>query len=122
MTVRSVGHVNLRARAETIEQLRRFYVDIVGLCEGPRPAFQSGSRGYWLYAGERDVLHLTIARTGGATKPPAGVFNHLAFDCDDLNATRARLDTAGITYQTDAVDELGQVQLFLTHPAAWASS
>lgn len=117
MPVRGVGHVNLRASTEMIERLRGFYVDVIGLREGARPVFRSGSRGYWLYAGDRAVLHLTIAREGGASTQPAGVFNHLAFDCDDLEATRARLAAAGIEYQTDIVTELGHVQLFLTDPA-----
>ncbi|HET7222702.1 MAG TPA: VOC family protein [Rhodanobacteraceae bacterium] len=117
MAVRGMGHINLRASAETIERLRRFYVDAVGLREGPRPVFRSGSSGYWLYAGDRAVLHLTIAQDGGVVAQPRGVFNHLAFDCDDLEASRARLDAAGVDYATDAVDELHQVQLFLTDPA-----
>ncbi|HVX03689.1 MAG TPA: VOC family protein [Rhodanobacteraceae bacterium] len=117
MPVRGIGHVNLRASAATIERLRRFYIDIVGLHEGPRPAFRSGSRGHWLYAQDRDVLHLTIARDDGATTQSPGVFNHLAFDCDGLESTCARLDAAGIEYATDVVDALHQTQLFLTDPA-----
>lgn len=117
MTIRGLGHINLRASAETIERARRFYVDVIGLRGGVRPTFRSGSRGYWLYAGEVAALHLTIARDGGATAQPIGVFNHLAFDCDDLESTRARFDAAGIEYQTDVVGERHQVQLFLTDPA-----
>lgn len=117
MTVRGLGHVNLRAPAEAIERLRRFYIDVIGLHEGPRPVFRSGSSGYWLYAGDDAVMHLSIARNGGASTQSPGVFNHLAFDCDDLEATRSRLDAAGIAYETDIVDELHQTQLFLTDPA-----
>ncbi|MGH8126674.1 MAG: VOC family protein [Rhodanobacteraceae bacterium] len=117
MSVRGIGHVNLRAAADTIERLRRFYVDVIGLREGPRPEFRSGSRGHWLYAGGNAVLHLTIAAAGGATAQPSGVFNHLAFDCDNPDAVRARLDAAGVACKTDVVDELGQTQLFLTDPA-----
>lgn len=117
MATRGLGHLNLRASAETIEHLRRFYTDIVGLREGARSTFRSGSRGYWLYAGERAILHLTIAREDGASTQTRGVFNHMAFDCDDLEGTRARLAAAGIEYKTDVVDELHQVQLFLTDPA-----
>jgi hypothetical protein len=61
-------------------------------------------------------MHLLIARSGGDNTQPQGVFNHFAFDCDDLEATRTRLDAAGIAYETDIVDELHQVQLFLTDP------
>lgn len=117
MSVRGIGHANLRASAETVERLRRFYVDVIGLCEGARPAFRSGSHGYWLYAGDSAVLHLAIARSGAADGQPAGTFNHLAFDCDDLDATRARLEQAGIRYETHIVDELHQTQLFLSDPA-----
>jgi catechol 2,3-dioxygenase-like lactoylglutathione lyase family enzyme len=117
MQVHGIGHVNLRASADTIERLRRFYVDVLGLHEGARPVFRSGSRGYWLYANDRAVLHLTIAQNGGADSQPPGVFNHLAFDCNDLDATRARLERAGIRYETDVVDELHQTQLFLSDPA-----
>lgn len=117
MATRGLGHINLCASAETIERLRRFYVDVIGLREGPRPVFRSGSSGYWLYAGAAAVMHLLIARGGGASTQSPGVFNHFAFDCDDLESTRARLDAAGIEYGTDIVDELHQVQLFLTDPA-----
>lgn len=117
MTVRGLGHLNLRAPAAVTEQLRRFYLDVIGLREGPRPAFRSGSRGYWLYAGEHAVLHLSMGPDDGIAVQPRGPFNHFAFDCDDLDATRTRLDAAGITYQTDTVAALHQVQLFLTDPA-----
>jgi catechol-2,3-dioxygenase len=117
MPVRGLGHVNLGASAETIERLRQFHVGVIGLHEGPRPAFRSGSRGYRLYANDRAILHLTIAQNGDADSQPPGVFNHLAFDCNDLDATRARLEQAGIRYETDVVDELHQTQLFLSDPA-----
>lgn len=117
MTAHGVGHVNLRAPAATIERLRRFYVDLVGLREGPRPRFRSGSRGYWLYAGEQALLHLSIGSDGACSVQPDGPFSHFAFACDDLTATRARLDSAGVEYATDVMDELRQMQLFLTDPA-----
>ena len=116
MQVHGIGHLNLRASPETIERLRRFYIDVVGLHEGARPMFRSGSCGYWLYAGDRDVLHLTIAENGGADSQSPGVFNHFEFDCHDLASTLARLDAPGIAYETDFVEELHQTQLFLTDP------
>lgn len=117
MGVRGIGHANLRAPAEVIGELRRFYVEVVGLTEGPRPQFRSGSQGHWLYAGGADVLHLSVSRDGAPLSKPNGAFNHLAFACDDLAGTRARLDAARIPYEVDVVDALGQVQLFLTDPA-----
>ncbi len=115
--VRALDHVNLRAPAALIERLRRFYTDIVGLQEGPRPSFRSGSRGHWLYAGEQPLMHLSISADGDGSPQRSGWLSHFAFACDDLAGTRARLDAAGIPYQVDIVDSLGQVQLFLTDPA-----
>jgi catechol-2,3-dioxygenase len=115
--VRGIGHANLRAPAAIIERLRRFYVEVVGLTEGPRPQFRSGSQGHWLYAGDTDVLHLSIARDETPPSAGNGAFNHLAFACDDLAGTRARLDAMRVPYEVDVVDQLGQVQLFLTDPA-----
>jgi catechol 2,3-dioxygenase-like lactoylglutathione lyase family enzyme len=114
--VRGLAHANIRAPEAMIERLRRFYIDLIGLRQGPRPAFRSGSRGYWLYAGETDVLHLTVTGAGDAEPQATGFLDHLAFACTDLAATRARLDAAGLAYELDAVDELSQVQLFLTDP------
>lgn len=103
--VRGLAHANIRASEAMIERPRRFHIDVVGLHEGPRPAFPSGSRGHWLYAGQTDVLHLTIAGPGEAPPAPTGHLNHLAFACTDLAAARARLDAAGLTYEVDEVDE-----------------
>ena len=115
--VRGLDHVNLRAPAALIERLRRFYIDIVGLQEGPRPTFRSGSRGHWLYAGEQALMHLSISADGDGAPQRTGWLSHYAFACDDLTATRARLDAAQMAYEVDVVDERGQVQLFLTDPA-----
>lgn len=115
--VLGLGHVNLSAGADLIEELRHFYTNIIGLEEGPRPAFRSGSRGYWLYAGKTDMVHLTIDHADDTARFATGHFNHFAFLCTGLDTTRARLDAAGIAYTVDSVDELGQTQLFLTDPA-----
>lgn len=115
--VQGIDHVNLSAPAELLERVRHFYVDTIGLREGPRPTFRSGSRGYWLYAGTEPVMHLSSCGEGEASARTTGWFNHIAFACVDLPATRARLDAAGIPYRIDVVDMPPQVQLFLTDPA-----
>ena len=120
MTVLRIGHVNLRGPAGLIEELKNFYVDVIGLRAGPRPTFRSGSSGYWLYAGERDVIHLSVdpRRTTVAGAPHAG-FGHFALLCDrdGLAATRAHLDSRGVEYTVDELEELQQTQLFLRDPA-----
>ncbi|MBB5014872.1 VOC family protein [Rehaibacterium terrae] len=116
MTVLGFAHNNLRAPQAMIERLRTFYCEVVGLRVGPRPPFRS--RGYWLYAGEHDVLHLTIAPDD---EPRAGdtptTFDHAAFRCRGLDVYRRRLAELGIAYEVDEVPLTGQVQLFLKDPA-----
>ncbi|NKZ37941.1 MULTISPECIES: VOC family protein [Oleiagrimonas] len=121
VAVACIGHINLRASETMIERLRAFYREVVGLREGPRPHFRSGSRGYWLYAGDRDVMHLTIDPHDADVAPPRDTaFNHIAFACRGLSDTLLRLREAGIDFVVDQVDALQQVQLFLTDPAGTA--
>lgn len=113
MPVIRLGHYNLRAPSPLLERLRDFYCEVVGLNVGWRPAF--GSRGYWLYAGGRDVLHLTECAPGRLT-PDTG-FDHAAFDCSDLPAHEERLMRLGVGYETARVPGTDSVQLFLRDPA-----
>lgn len=116
MSVSGLNHYNLRAPRELLDRLKAFYCDVVGLQEGPRPPFRSD--GHWLYAGDRDVLHLTVAAadesraTGVAT-----TFDHVAFTCADFAVTLARLEALGIEFEADEVASLTQKQLFLSDPA-----
>jgi catechol 2,3-dioxygenase-like lactoylglutathione lyase family enzyme len=60
MSVVGFNHYNLRAPRELMEQLKAFYCDVLGLTQGKRPPFDSF--GYWLYAGDQCVLHLSEAQ------------------------------------------------------------
>ncbi len=116
--VGGLAHINFRAPEAMIERLRAFYRDVIGLSDGPRPPFRS--RGYWLYAGGRDVLHLTItAEDGDALARPAraGWPDHIAWACTDADTMRARLDAAAVPYEVDEVPGSRQLQIFLNDPA-----
>jgi catechol 2,3-dioxygenase-like lactoylglutathione lyase family enzyme len=115
--VRGLDHINLRAPADVIEQVRAFYIDVIGLREGPRPAFRSGSHGHWLYAGDTAVLHLSIGPRIEPGDRPNGYFSHFALACSDLAAARERLDAAAVRYSIDVIEERNQVQLFTVDPA-----
>ncbi len=116
MRVRSFSHYNLRAPRELLEQLRVFYVEVVGLEVGHRPAFRRF--GYWLYAGEQAVLHLSEASGDEARVPGSpGTFDHAAFNCIGQQEFEARLARLGIGYELAHVPQSGQVQLFFHDPA-----
>ncbi len=115
MTTLELDHYNLAAPRELLEELRVFYTEIVGLTVGYRPPFDNF--GYWLYAGDRAVLHL--AESVHESEAPSGqtTFNHAAFTCTELQEFRQRLADSGIEYTASRVPELDRVQLFFNDPA-----
>ncbi|MGU3781126.1 VOC family protein [Burkholderia metallica] len=116
MPVTGFSHYNLRADRATLDALRDFYVDIVGLQEGFRPPFNSF--GYWLYAGTQAVLHLSEARPGESRPSSvANTFDHVAFSCTDAEATARHLTDANVQFTSTHVPLTRQVQMFFRDPA-----
>jgi glyoxylase I family protein len=116
MSIDGFNHINLRAPRALLDELRRFYIEVIGLQQGPRPAFRS--YGYWLYAQGRDIVHLTEARPAELRAThTATTFDHIAFTCTNLPAVEARLHRHGINYTVDHVPMTRQRQLFLSDPA-----
>ena len=71
-----------------------------------------------LYAGQKDVLHLTEALPNEERGRNVGsTFDHVAFTCMDLAATTGRLQAHGVPYHTDDVPLTGERQLFFSDPA-----
>ena len=116
MSVQGLNHYNLRANRQTLDALRDFYVDVVGLQAGHRPPFSS--YGHWLYAGGHPVLHLSEA-SPGETRPPnvTNTFDHVAFSCVDFEATLARLQQFDVRLAVDDVPLTSQRQIFFLDPA-----
>jgi catechol-2,3-dioxygenase len=116
MTVTGFNHYNLRADRATLDALRDFYVDVVGLQPGYRPPFRSF--GYWLYVGQQAVLHLSEAGPDEQRDVTAtNTFDHVAFSCTGLRETIARLQRLDIRFASDDVPGTGQHQLFFSDPA-----
>jgi catechol-2,3-dioxygenase len=116
MAVVDLNHYNLRASLEVLEGIRDWYEQVVGLTVGERPPF--GNRGFWLYAGARPVLHLSEeARGEHHPAPGQGTFDHVAFTCDDFEATSARLGALGVAFRVADVPLTRTRQIFLRDPA-----
>lgn len=116
MSVEGLAHFNLRADRDLLDRLLAFYRDVVGLDVGYRPPFRS--HGYWLYAGDKDVLHLTESGPGEARRTHAtATFDHVAFACSGRAEMEARLHASGVGFRTDHVPATAQVQLFFQDPA-----
>lgn len=118
MSIVGLSHFNITAPRELLERVRDFYVEVLGLAVGERPAFTR--EGFWLYAGAEPLVHLTAceadhARAGSAGAP--GFFDHVAFSSSGLPGVLERLRRYGVPYELAEVPSLGQVQVFLRDPA-----
>lgn len=90
MSVRAVDHVNIVT--EQLEATRAFFGEVLGLEVGPRPAF--AVTGYWLYAGDRAVVHIQEAK--GPVRPSAeGALNHFALVTTDFDGIVRRVRARG---------------------------
>jgi catechol-2,3-dioxygenase len=118
MPVVTFDHYNLRAARPVLDELCRFYCDVVGLAVGERPPFRRF--GYWLYAGDRPVpvLHLSEAdETEARSRTAVTTFAHAAFNCTGRAEFEERLKRLGVPYRTAQVPLLSLAQLFFHDPA-----
>jgi len=90
--ITEMNHFTVLAR--DLAETKSFYIDLLGLSEGPRPPM--GFPGAWLYAGGRPVLHVI----GGRALPPdpKGVLDHMAFSATGLADFASRLRADGVSY------------------------
>jgi len=110
-----LDHVNLRTAR--LEVMRTFYVEVLGLEEGPRPPF--GHPGAWLYAGPQAVVHLWLGSAADTEPPPVArepQLSHFAFTGDDERAFVARLDRAGVAFERHGLPGRDVVQIKVRDP------
>ena len=111
-----INHYNLRAAPEIIEKLKKFYIEIVGLKLGHRPPFKNG--GYWLYANDKDVLHLSFSKNDITNElHVSSTFDHMAFTAENEMDHINVLKENNIDYIIREVPEIGTRQIFFKDPA-----
>ena len=108
--VTEMNHFTVLAR--NLAETRSFYIEILGLSEGPRPPL--GFPGAWLYAGGRPVLHVISGRQLPAEA--RGVLDHMAFSATGLAEVAKRLDAANVPYDLRRQPESRVWQLFFFDP------
>ncbi|MFN8708225.1 MAG: VOC family protein [Planctomyces sp.] len=117
--VRQIDHVTLVVR--DLAASRRFYVELLGMQDVPRPAFSF--RGAWFRAGAT-LLHLIEehdlsgpAGIGHHLEKRSGRNHHFAFEVDDAADAAATLKKLGVPLVEDAKRRPdGAVQVFLADP------
>ena len=113
-------------QTEDIEATKDWYVKVLGLRVGPCPDFKFPV--YWLYLGDRDVLHITtggknvsenrkkyVGQESDASRG-TGVIDHVAFRATGLEAMIEHFNHGGIAFKERQVDDQGLYQLFLFDP------
>ena len=112
---------------------RRFYAEVLGLTDGPRPDFPFP--GHWMYRGDHgDMVNAVVHLIGIDGAVPKGLDNHLgdrdantlagsgavdhiAFFADGLAEMVAHLTAKGATFRERTVPSIGLHQLFVTDPS-----
>lgn len=109
-----------------MEGTRDFYTRVLGMRVGPNPDFKFPV--FWLYLGDRDVIHVT---SGGANTSAnrkqylgqqsdavsgSGVIDHLAFRCTGLSDMMEHLTRHKVAFTKRMVNDQGLFQLFLMDP------
>lgn len=116
LQVLGLNHFNITASPALIEQVKRFYIDVIGLTIGPRAHLDH--QGYWLYAGEVPILHLSACRSvSPVTIIQKGYFNHISLSCVGLTQAISKMLATATPYRIIELSDIHQTQLFLTDPA-----
>ena len=114
MNITRIDHINIAAPGPLLEQVRDFYCQVLGLENGFRPDFSSS--GYWLYAGDSPLVHLSLSGSL-PDSTSRGHLDHVAFHASGLQAMIKRLEAAGIKYRCSDIPQLELSQLFFVDPA-----
>ncbi len=109
--------------ASDLEVSRRFYCEVLGLTNGPRPQF--GFPGHWFYLEDRPVVHIGDDGFEGGyvyedgkhvISGPTGPVDHIAFRASNLDDFLTRFDQMGVSFQRREVPDFRLSQLFVKDP------
>ncbi len=105
-----LDHVNLRTAR--LEEMRRFYSEILGLEDGQRPDF--GFDGAWLYLGDKACVHLVPADKAPAARDPG--IEHFAFRSLGAADMIRKLQRNEVGFNVLPRRQLGVLQINLWDP------
>ncbi len=114
MPILDLNHYSIAMAPDALAATVRFYEDVIGLTDGPRPPF--AFPGHWLYAGEGAVVHLLGNAAPGAGTSGTGDLDHIAFRATGLKEMRAKLARLGVAHWEREVLGARLQQLFVRDP------
>lgn len=114
LVAEDLHHVSLSVT--DLDRAKRFYSDVLGLNEVPRPAFDFP--GAWYVVGDRQ-LHLivhTTPRTLRGTTEIDGRDGHFAMRVEDYDAALEHLRAHGVEVRERPTNPTPWAQLYVTDP------
>ena len=105
----AIDHVQIAMPVGGEAEARRFFGEVLGLVELPKPDDMAARGGCWFVIGDRQ-LHLGVEAD---FRPAAKA--HVALRSDDLTMLRAQLQAAGFATRIDAPVE-GRSRFFSADP------
>lgn len=106
--INSLDHINIRTA--DLAATMTFFIEVLGLTEGWRPDF--GFPGAWLYAGEKDVVHLVqVAEPLG--RSDASSLDHIAFDISEYDEALTRVRATGLSFYELSTPGTSVKQIFV---------
>ena len=90
-SIRQIHHVALTVPTHGIDEARRFYSEVLGLREAPRPNAALGRPGIWYELGDTE-LHIQCRDNA----PTDGSERHPALIVDDVPALKEHLRAKGV--------------------------
>lgn len=109
--VTGLDHVNIRTT--DLAATKAFLCEVLGLEEGWRPPFPFP--GAWLYAGDKDVVHLVEVKA--PAEPSEGsALDHFAFDISDYGEVLQRIEQTGFAFRATTTPGTSVRQIFVRDP------
>jgi catechol 2,3-dioxygenase-like lactoylglutathione lyase family enzyme len=109
-----------------MEATREWYTSVLGMRVGPNPDFKFPV--FWLYLGDKDVVHVTeggknvsdnrkkyVGQQSQDTQG-SGAIDHIAFRATGLREMVRHLKKLGVDFKQRQVDDQGLYQLFMFDP------
>jgi catechol 2,3-dioxygenase-like lactoylglutathione lyase family enzyme len=125
MALQHLAHCSIRT--DKLAETRRFYIDVLGLSEGPRPNFPFP--GVWLYLGDKDVIHIVgidpddpaglegyLGGRQGGGGSDTGSIDHVAFVARNVSEIKTRLEGNAISFRQRTVPGMDLEQIFVVDP------
>ncbi|MEH0419324.1 VOC family protein [Streptomyces sp. B21-083] len=104
-----VDHVQMAAPPGAEDELRAYYVDVLGMTEIPKPPVLAARGGCWFRAGAAQ-LHLGVEATFRAARKA-----HPGLRVTDIEAYAARLEARGVQVTWDG-DLPGHLRFYVSDP------